>query len=143
MQTESTIVQSREESERLLSGPAQDLFDFVVRHLEAQGQRAVNANDACRYRAPEGRACAAGCVVDDETYKKHAYEIEGNGAGTMLRRCLLPAVHMHLVQALQRVHDYDNSWSNDGGLNSVGYKDLAEIASEFGLNYTVPEKVSS
>jgi hypothetical protein len=67
----------------------QQIFDKVVDHLVAQGGPAVNNNGNCRYRAPNGFMCAAGCLINDEAYSP---EIEG-------KQVWHSAVHTALVQS--------------------------------------------
>jgi hypothetical protein len=44
-----------------------EIFDKVRAHLLNQGVRAM-VNDACRYRTPQGMACAVGCLIPEEFY---------------------------------------------------------------------------
>ena len=49
----------------------QEIFDKVWDHLNRQGRPATGHNGmGCHYRAPDGAACAVGCLVDDETAKR-------------------------------------------------------------------------
>ena len=58
----------------------QELFDKVAKHLLTQREPAI-AKDytACRYRAPDGKSCAIGCLIDDKHYKE---DYEGVGVGS-------------------------------------------------------------
>lgn len=46
----------------------QEIFDEVWAFLNLQGKPSFDG--ACMYRSPDGSACAAGCLLDDETAKK-------------------------------------------------------------------------
>lgn len=68
-----------------------EVFDKVKAHLLQQGCQAVkyieSQKEICRYRAPDGKMCAIGCLIKDEYYSE---DLEGH------------AVTHHLVeQALQ------------------------------------------
>lgn len=91
----------------------QQIFDKVLAHLLKQGKRAVLASggssnhEVCAYRAPDGRKCAAGCLIADEFYNAN---FEGRSADyrqvwEALIASGVPATSIGLVQALQRAHD--------------------------------------
>tara|TARA_R110002072_G_scaffold151470_1_gene300768 strand:- start:5923 stop:6336 length:414 start_codon:yes stop_codon:yes gene_type:complete len=96
----------------------QEIFDKVLRHLEDQGGRAVDEAGYCMYRAPDGRACALGALVDDETAEKwDAYGSENTGrspgAHTLISAGLTPdwvRRNASLVGDLQRLHDVATYW---------------------------------
>lgn len=45
----------------------QEVYDWVTKHLLAQGVRSVDF-DGCLYRGPNGTSCAVGCLILDEHY---------------------------------------------------------------------------
>lgn len=46
----------------------QHVFDAVATHLLNQPGPAMSSTGTCRYRAPDGRMCAVGCLVPDDRY---------------------------------------------------------------------------
>lgn len=56
-----------------------EVFDKVKAHLLQQGCRSVKYIDSlreiCRYRAPDGKMCAIGCLIKDEYYSE---DLEGH-----------------------------------------------------------------
>lgn len=105
----------------------QELFDKVVAHLRAQNAKALDQTDACMYRAPDGKRCAAGCLILDEHY---APDLEGksaihDGVWPRLRASGVADSQTALVQALQSVHDH---WSVD-----KWESELARVAEKYHL----------
>lgn len=84
--------------------PAQDVYDFVVRHLLRQGRPSVehpgSPSSRCLYRSPDGLKCAVGCLLTDE---EATPAIEGHEAVQILPKRL--RAHVGLLQDLQGVHD--------------------------------------
>lgn len=84
---------------------AQEVFDFIVRHILDQGEPAIKGNgpDAnyCQYRTENGLSCAAGCLIPDEDYEASMEEkrwpqiAEENGV----------LHHKLLIYSLQDAHD--------------------------------------
>lgn len=85
----------------------QQMFDTVVKHLLAQGERSVaiiNYENRCMYRF-EGLKCAVGCLIPDDLYIP---EMEGLNVAGLLDK--YPALkesipHQNLALELQYVHD--------------------------------------
>lgn len=111
---------------------AQEVFDFIARHLLRQQKRSVFAPDKafalrCRYRTPDGLACAAGCLLTAE----EAADREGSSWYRLAMDKMVPLEHVLLIRRLQLVHDNQK----------IGVKDwpaeLREVASEFSLSATV------
>lgn len=92
----------------------QEVFIKVRDHLLAQNARAFklagNGEEFCMYRTPEGKACAAGCLIKDEFYSPN---IEGMGTydEPVIKALKLSGVNMddqqtaNLVSSLQAMHD--------------------------------------
>lgn len=57
----------------------QEVFTTVSKHLLAQGVACRNEDDDCMYRNEEGLKCAVGCLISDEAYREHQYDIENTG----------------------------------------------------------------
>ncbi len=97
----------------------QEIFDYVVSHLRAQGARSLNDENECTYRSVDGYSCAVGCLIPDDLYT--------------------PSLEGRLVnQRLQRIHDNGSHWSDKGfcGENAVRF-----VASMLRLVYKEPTKL--
>jgi len=85
---------------------SREVFDTVKAHLLAQGEKSAVGTD-CRYRDPEGRKCAIGCLVKDDLYNE-ALE----GKNVLSESVLLAlrgsgvAFEPGLLLALQTTHDH-------------------------------------
>lgn len=111
----------------------QEVFDQVAKHMLAQGVRSrlddEDHTNVCMYRGPNGLKCAAGCLIGDDEYTE---KMDNNNAGTswegMVKRGEVPKAHAGLIQELQSLHDHTEpeEWAAD----------LAELASDLGLNYS-------
>lgn len=86
----------------------QEIFDKVVTHLLKQNARAVDWDGSCQYRAPDGKMCAVGCLIEDSNYSS---KLEGRVVGKI--RDSIPNVleggdigkKVELLKALQMIHD--------------------------------------
>lgn len=85
----------------------QELFDKVAAHLRTQNAKAMNADCQCMYRAPDGKRCAAGCLILDEHYAPNieGLAITGNLVWARLSASGVADAQAQLVQELQIVHD--------------------------------------
>ena len=116
---------------------AQEIYNKVRDHLLAQGARATRTREAglstfgeqCRYRADDGKKCAAGCLIADEHYNEG---LEGGTADEPRVRNALRAsgvdtdAHLGLICALQSVHDlYEDV--------DLWPQELAKVAERFDL----------
>jgi hypothetical protein len=126
---------------------AQQVFDRSYLFLVAQGKPSKDpvAKGGCRYRGPDGLACAAGALITDQEYV--AFGIVGHEGdewiGLSVRARL--RAHQELIAALQNAHDLptfgsgakttDEQWLAD-------FKRMAkQVAEDFGL--IVPPEVAS
>ena len=119
----------------------QETFDIVVAHLRRQGSKAQSRDPTsglitCLYRAPDGKRCAAGCLIPDERYEP-ALELSAVGGTSEANKYSSNDVTLlieqlghdiELVGALQSVHD--NSEASDWESK------LEQLAADFGLRYT-------
>lgn len=87
---------------------AQEIFDTVARHLIAQGKQAVDESGYCKYRAPDGRRCAAGVLITDEEYVPNMEGVMFGDSQVAWPPRLL--VHEKLVRDLQSAHDQCEDW---------------------------------
>lgn len=116
---------------------AQEVFDYVVNHLKAQGTAAGIKHATgfrCAYRDDNNRACAAGCLLDDcfaEAISKTEYNTKLGWYG-LVRSFKLSAEHIGLIARLQTMHDGVNN-------KRVPVKDwipgLQEVAKLFKLQF--------
>jgi hypothetical protein len=123
----------------------QEIFDKVACHLLTQNAKAevseptlVGSVTTCRYRVPDGKRCAVGCLITDSFY---APELEGalfvskhmvqNAVARSIGRELWSQEYA-LLSELQSVHDtmVVVQWP-------TGLRTLAEA---FGLNPAVVEE---
>lgn len=118
---------------------AQEVFNHVVNHLRQQKTKSMDASRlACLYRGPEGRKCAAGCLIADDEYEP---SLERQSWRHLVQMQRVPCVHVDLIAELQNAHDL--SWVDDNdALNDLEPR-LALIAIKFGLIYTGPVSVSA
>lgn len=91
----------------LPNATAQEVFDQVKNHLLTQNKKAEqfyrDEFPVCKYRAPDGSKCAAGCLIADDEYKP---EFDETGGWDVLRRAeLVPPNHNQLIIRLQNLHD--------------------------------------
>lgn len=122
---------------------AQQVFDTVARHLFAQGERAMDSEGQCLYRAAGGKKCAAGVLITDEEYFSgmenvtfgSARHYEGASGWETAQVAWPPRllVHEKLIVDLQSVHDSGCAWiSRDSMIES-----LAAVAIKYNLNEEV------
>lgn len=111
----------------------QQIFDYVVGFIRRQGQASKTNTGLCRYRGPDGRRCAAGCLIPDELYN---YELEDNLLDTELMHMYIPYLsedYLQLVRDLQRAHDLAACYKNEffmGKFNDAA----AQLAEEYGFS---------
>lgn len=115
----------------------QQVFDFVVGRMLAQGRRSMVTlcyGEECAYRSLDGDKCAAGHLIPDEDYNEHW---EGAGVCTNLLPGELNAVNeyfkdrgfnVNLISSLQSAHD----GAEDNFCAEFAAAAL-EIAARFGL----------
>lgn len=124
----------------------QEMFDKVAEHLLKQGGPAWD--NMCMYRAPNGRKCAAGCLIPDNLYRK---EWEGLAADCLRdkddRYPLDKLFDGGFARKLQNAHDDAVLYTGaDGTVNSdadwlVEWKsNMLNIAESFNLSTKVLDK---
>lgn len=119
---------------------SQETFDTVVFHLRRQWAKAqipgpTPGEFMCVYRTPDGKRCAAGCLIRDERYdpgleftavggtdQEHNYR--SNDVTLLIEEL---GHDIELVKGLQAVHDDANvaAWETE----------LERVATEFCLRY--------
>jgi hypothetical protein len=114
----------------------QEIFDQVVRHLFAQGKRALNilagGITQCAYRSADGCKCAAGCLIDDSEYRPI---MEGGNWHSVIDAGLAPEDNSSLIRELQTVHD--------GYEPFQWFQRLHEAAEKFGLSSEILHQVTA
>ena len=118
----------------------QEIFDTVVRHLYAQGEQAVTAYGACRYRTRTGLKCAVGCLIADEDYQE---SMEGNLSVLLAHYTNKPSIaalvqHYYLLADLQLAHDSDENWASPERMRH----DLRRVAEQHKLSYAIVDEVA-
>ena len=104
------------------------IFNYVIDHLRAQGERSVIRGDraaaaSCSYRGYKEDGgdthtmCAVGALITDDEYE---YGWEGTGIDTLLSGRRLPsdlheclARHEQMLLDLQTFHDYHLNYDED------------------------------
>lgn len=82
------------------------MFDQVSNHLLSQLEFSYSNTDAhCVYHHPDGRMCAAGCLISHDEYKPM---MEGSGWLELVDEGVVPRHHCELIMSLQRIHDKED-----------------------------------
>lgn len=82
----------------------QEIFDKVTKHLLEQNKQALNENDRCMYRAPNGLKCAAGCLIPDSDYSPIMEEKSVRNV-SYFRDAGYSSEEIELLYELQVIHD--------------------------------------
>jgi hypothetical protein len=110
----------------------QQVFDKAAVHLLTQRARALDASgDTCMYRAPDGKMCAVGALIDDDAYH---LALEGRGVVADGVSAALEAsgVDMQDVGVVCMLEDLQAL--HDGHPAARWIDDLREIARAHSLN---------
>ena len=115
----------------------QYIIDTVAAHLRKQGVRSHDGRDKCLYRGPNGTKCAVGCLLPDDLITEAA---NSDCVWTLIVGDRRVADHLGrgnctLLGALQRVHDFEDSWGVDGFEGEPGLK---IVCINFDLVYPEP-----
>jgi hypothetical protein len=91
---------------------AQEVFDYISRHLLTQGEKCHNFDlnlSPCAYKNSDGQSCAAGCLIGEKEYDQ---SFEGKDWCNLLSDGKVPDVHYGLISSMQKVHDthYADNW---------------------------------
>lgn len=81
---------------------AQEVFEYVVDFMLTQDAASTNPDGLCLYRNAEGKKCAAGCLIPDESYDP---EIESVRWSEITDSMGISRIHMELILQLQSAHD--------------------------------------
>lgn len=90
-----------------MSNPTnQEIFDTVVKHLRSQGCKSIDPETGnCLYRGPNGKKCAAGCLIPDDKYEE---SMEGRHVYNLKVFKDMRIQMTMLVAALQIIHDHND-----------------------------------
>lgn len=103
----------------------QQTFTLVRNHLLKQGKKAIDDGGNCRYLAPDGSKCAAGCLIPDGKYDQ---AFERKEVPTIVRQNGFSDWFGHnprLVLLLQYIHDCERPSAWD--------QRLSDLAKEWGV----------
>lgn len=106
---------------------AQTLFETIVRHLFAQGEKStkvINGKERCAYRGSNGLMCAVGCVIPDDLYVAD-FDIHNMAVGEMTTNLAksdtkdLIVRNKDLLANLQAVHDDARNWETSENMTNA------------------------
>jgi hypothetical protein len=80
----------------------QEIFDYVVDKLFAQGECSMDNLGTCMYRGPNNTKCAAGHLIADEDYDS---SFEGETWGHLVWAKYFTSDHETLIEEMQSMHD--------------------------------------
>lgn len=89
----------------------QEIFNKVSNHLITQNSQARDEKNNCRYRADDGKMCAAGCLIPDEDYKPY-WEVtsvhnSNSNSISMYFKSKYTTEEVELISRLQTIHDWE------------------------------------
>ena len=118
--------------DRPVSGMTQEQFDKVVENFRKLDRRSgvetCPGRFACRFRDPEGRACALGCLMGDET--------AAFANGRWDYRCASHelGIDVSFASSIMALHDEPDRWGPNGFL---AWDELRDLASKYGLEVRI------
>ena len=126
----------------------QETYDRIVAHLRKQGERCTDqVHGKCLYRGPNGTACAAGCLLEDEDYQP-AFEnlglVDMDGYNNLDRleeppQNILTIIGMKLANRGHSVKlAKDMQRAHDNCLPSEWEEQFQLVAKKHSLTYTPP-----
>ncbi len=123
------------ETVALYAGPAQALYDAIVKHALTMEGQCVDEAGCCANRSADGaEACFFGATIAPSLL------VTPDDERALVPRTLhvlgIDDQHQALVEDLQSVHDTSLSWRKKGGLSAFGRRRLRQVRKVYGL--TVP-----
>lgn len=127
----------------------QQVFDKSARHLMQQRRRSVvlhkDLRIICAYRGQNNLMCAIGPFIPDEKYVTalEGYNVlqffDDCGSKRHLKNCFvgLADEHLGLLIELQRAHDFEENWTDDG----INMDVLRKVATHYDLSPAVLDEV--
>lgn len=111
----------------------QEIFTTAWVKMTAQGHRSYKIGFGCMYRAPDGSACAVGCMLDDDTARLFdGQPHSGIGSIAQDEAVAVPdwiKANLPLVEAIQIAHDNADRL----GFVPMFQARMHSVAVEFGL----------
>jgi hypothetical protein len=114
----------------------QEVFDKVATHLLTQNAKAMLPEDeeypveSCAYRAPDGKMCAVGCLIDEKLYDPsfERNSIDDRYLAEAISKSGVPNEAWQLITDLQWLHDarYPEKW--ESGLQEIADKHSLDSA---------------
>lgn len=100
---------------------AQEIYDYVARHLLTQNAKAKPENTLiCSYLLPDGKRCAAGCMIAPEEY---SVRMEGcSWYGLQSKGFTTSSLHDVLISDLQNIHDTKDTYQWEACLENLAFK---------------------
>jgi hypothetical protein len=85
----------------LAEATKQDVFDTIARHLLTQREPSASEDGtSCLYFGPDGKRCAAGCLLTEPLGK-----LNDEPWGRLVDAGVVPGAHRELIEDLQSIHD--------------------------------------
>jgi hypothetical protein len=86
----------------LAEATEQEVFDTIARHLLNQGEPSASEDgETCLYLGPDGKQCAAGCLLTEPVGSK----LNDEPWGRLIEAGVAPPHHRALIERLQTIHD--------------------------------------
>lgn len=89
----------------------QEIFEEIVTFLLNQNRKSIKLDSydrKCLYRGDENTACAVGCLIRDDEYKKEMDDSQFTSIYFLITLKLLPKrliPHIDLLTEIQSIHD--------------------------------------
>jgi hypothetical protein len=85
----------------LAEATMQEVFDTIARHLLTQREPSASEDgETCLYFGPDGKRCAAGCLLTEPVGK-----LNDEPWGRLVDAGVVPGAHRELIDRLQTIHD--------------------------------------
>jgi hypothetical protein len=86
----------------LAEATKQDVFDTIARHLLTQREPSASEDgETCLYFGPDGKRCAAGCLLTEPVGSK----LNDEPWGRLVDAGVASPHHRALIERLQSIHD--------------------------------------
>jgi hypothetical protein len=108
----------------------QEIFDFVRSHIEKQGPSMED--DICRYRMTDGKSCAVGCLIPDESYSPN---MEGSPLFLLVKNFKLPEYVVNNYEILAHLQLAHDDCVNEDDFYYEWDLKMKRIAYRYGLSY--------
>ena len=115
----------------------QEIFDYIVKALFAQGEPSVSSYDfglICVYRSASGLKCAVGHIITDDQYSPEMDNGDGISASRLCKIVSIPLIDRNpdFMDDIQAVHD---NWEKGNDIEFVDR--LRQFADRHSLRHDV------